>query len=161
MPLRGNSPSGNLLVLCSAIGHFRKGQCTISIQGVGASIARPLKIIDFRIFCWKKQTFRLAATDFALAKSADDQWSPLQYLLNTRKNPPEIRRIFSYVGRAALPPPASPVDCPAKHRSTSSRPPRHCEEQSDVAISWYMVVLSDIFVKGNTPNQFVKLELVS
>ena len=28
-----------------------------------------------------------------------------------------------------------------------------------LAISWYTVVLSDIFVKGTAPNQFVKLEL--
>ena len=27
-----------------------------------------------------------------------------------------------------------------------------------LAISWYMVVLSDIFIKGTAPNQFVKLE---
>ena len=29
-----------------------------------------------------------------------------------------------------------------------------------LAISWYTVVLSDIFVKGTAPNQFAKVEFV-
>ena len=33
----------------------------------------------------------------------------------------------SYVGRVALPPPTSLVNCPGKYRSTSARPSRHCE----------------------------------
>ena len=53
---------------------------------VGAGIARPPKNVVFRIFKREITAFRLAAMDFAKAKSADDQWSPLRSPFGTHRN---------------------------------------------------------------------------
>ena len=59
-----------------------------SSEYVGASIARPPKTKFFGFSKEKLPGFRLAATDFALAKSADDRWSPLLQAFLTRSKRP-------------------------------------------------------------------------
>ena len=54
--------------------------CTILVRIVGASIARPSKIYDFRMIPGKiYRIFACRRRILSVTKSADDRWSPLRY----------------------------------------------------------------------------------
>ena len=65
------------------------------------------------------------------------------------------------VGRAALPPPTMLVHRQGKTRRTNRKSPRHCEEQSDAAISRYAVDLWGIGKRETHQNQSDKLKFVN